>query len=277
MAQYRSRNVSIPLPAVIAVLAVFVIAMAVVLGLLLDKGDEPENQETSSYYASEEPSDTSEPVADNKGDIIFYEGVGYDLLSVVNKNYQMSSSDGQPDLVTLSDEVTNREGGNYQVDARVAEPLTQFLEAARDAGYNAILWSSYRTQTYQNRLYEEALAKYMNEHPGADRAEAVEMVTDTAPPGASEHCTGLSVDIYTWAAHAEYGALDQRFGDDPFGGWLEANAHLYGFILRYPEGKEDITMISYEPWHFRYVGVEAATEIYEQGITLEEYTGKLGE
>lgn len=270
---YRSRKMSVPLPAIIAIIAVLIIAGALIIGFVFGRGGQGD---TSSDPASDTESTLPEP--DNRGDIIFYPGVGYDLLSVVNKNYNMSATDGIPELVILSDEVTNREGGDYQVDARVVQPLTDMLEAARSAGHNAILWSSYRTQEYQNRLYERALTDYMDEHPGADRAEAVANVTDVAPPGTSEHCTGLSVDIYTWTAHAQYDLhLDQRFGNDPLGGWLKENAHLYGFILRYPEGKDDITMISYEPWHFRYVGLETAAEIYERGITLEEYTGKLGE
>lgn len=273
---YRSKKVSVPLPLLIAVVVLLLAAIVAVFIMMTRDGEQPKEQPSNISSEGVSSEDTDAEVNAN-GDIVFYEGVGYDLLSVVNKNYTMSAADGQPELVTLTDEVTNREGGDYKIDARAAQPLEDFLKAARDAGYNAILWSSYRTQEYQNKLYENALTKYMEAHPGSDRAEAVANVTETAPPGTSEHCTGLAVDIYTWAAHSEYGSLDQKFGEEPFGGWLRANAHLYGFILRYPQDKEDITMISYEPWHFRYVGVEAAAEIYERGVTLEEYTGKLGE
>lgn len=271
---YRSRKVSIPMPVVILI---FVLIIALMIGMFVIASGKDDTDPVSSEAPVSSETESVESVTDTKGDIIFREGEGYDLLSVVNKNYKMSMADGLPELVVLTDDVTLREGGDYKVDARVAQPLADMLAAARAADYIPILWSSFRTQEYQSKLYENAITKYINAHPGATRDEAVANVTETAPPGTSEHCTGLAVDIYTWADHSKFGSLDQQFGETAFGQWLEANAHYYGFILRYPKDKEDITMISYEPWHFRYVGVEAATEIYEQGICLEEYTGKLGE
>ena len=86
-------------------------------------------------------------------------------------------------------------------------------------------------------------------------------------PGASEHQIGLALDIVC----NSYMSLDEGFGDTKAGKWLAANSCRYGFILRYPKGKEDITGIEYEPWHFRYVGKAAAPVIMEQGITLEEF------
>ena len=86
-------------------------------------------------------------------------------------------------------------------------------------------------------------------------------------PGSSEHQIGLAVDIIT----ADYTSLDEGFGDTPAGKWLAENSCKYGFILRYPQGKEEITSIEYEPWHFRYVGTEAATVITENDICLEEF------
>ena len=91
-------------------------------------------------------------------------------------------------------------------------------------------------------------------------------VTVTAP-NASEHQIGLAIDFYS----STYMRLDEGFADTQAGKWLAENSYKYGFILRYPEGKEYITGIIYEPWHFRYVGVEAATVITEKGITLEEF------
>lgn len=271
---YRSRKVSIPVPVFLVILVAVVVLIVVMLVMSTGKKDE---DTVSSEVTVSSEAESVGSVVDTKGDIIFREGEGYDLLSVVNKNYKMSLSDGLPELTVLTDDVTMREGGDYKVDARVAQPLADLLNAARMAGYNPILWSSFRTQEYQSKLYENAITRYLNAHPGASRDEAVANVTETAPPGTSEHCTGLAVDIYTWTDHSKFGSLDQQFGETMFGQWLEANAHQYGFILRYPKDKEDITMISYEPWHFRYVGIEVATEIYEQGVCLEEYTGKLGE
>ncbi len=83
----------------------------------------------------------------------------------------------------------------------------------------------------------------------------------------SEHTTGLALDILS----ENHETANDAYGETPEGRWLVENAHRYGFILRYPEGKEHITGVIYEPWHYRYVGVEAATEIWERGICLEEY------
>ena len=90
-------------------------------------------------------------------------------------------------------------------------------------------------------------------------------------PGASEHEIGLSLDI----VRTDHQALDEKFGETDAGQWLMNNAYKFGFILRYPKGKEDITGIIYEPWHYRYVGREAAEIIYEEQITLEEFIEKL--
>ena len=86
-----------------------------------------------------------------------------------------------------------------------------------------------------------------------------------AIPGTCEHALGLAVDI---------NADKEQSSNEEVYNWLAENAWRYGFILRYPKGKEDITGIDYEPWHYRYVGKEVAKEIYEEGITLEEYVGK---
>lgn len=219
---------------------------------------------------------TGDGTMNRDGDIIFIEGVGYDLLSVVNKNYRMSEDTDAPKLVVLPESTTDRAEREYKADERAAEPLAKFLSAARQAGHNPIVYSAYRTYDYQKNLYEKALNKYINANPGATREDAIKNVTLTAPTGTSEHCIGLAFDIYSWAAYNEFGSLEEGFEDYELCKWLMANAHKYGFILRYPKDKEDITMIDYEPWHYRYVGVEAATQIYEQGLCLEEYTGKLG-
>ena len=93
----------------------------------------------------------------------------------------------------------------------------------------------------------------------------------SAPPGASEHQLGLAMDITL----AKYnGTLSVNFGNTKEGAWIRENAHKYGFIVRYLQGKEEVTGYKYEPWHIRYLGVDLATELYEKGITLEEYYGE---
>ena len=103
---------------------------------------------------------------------------------------------------------------------------------------------------------------------GMSYLEAYQLASQAVTvPGASEHQIGLALDIVT----DSYLTLDEGFGDTPAGKWLAENSCHYGFILRYPKDKEYITGIEYEPWHFRYVGTEAATLMTEQGITLEEF------
>ena len=88
--------------------------------------------------------------------------------------------------------------------------------------------------------------------------------TYSARPGHSEHQTGLAFDV---------GAIDDNFGSTAAGKWLANNAHLYGFIIRYPKGKENITGYKYEPWDIRFLGIDIATKVYESGLTLDEYLG----
>ena len=108
----------------------------------------------------------------------------------------------------------------------------------------------------------------MAKHPDWTQAQCeAEVLTYSAKPGESEHQTGLCVDLIS----TDHPSLDVAFADNPAYAWLVENAHQFGFILRYPEGKEGVTGYSYEPWHYRFVGAQAASEIHEKGLTLEEY------
>ncbi len=161
-------------------------------------------------------------------------------------------------------------GGGHSVDARCADALTEMLSACRAAGYSASICSSYRTQAYQQSLFDQRVAARMAQ--GMTRAEA-EAVTarSTAVPGTSEHQIGLAVDL----VDSGYWRLDSTQANRPTQQWLMAHSWEYGFILRYPSDKTDLTGIIYEPWHYRYVGKDAARTIYEQEICLEEYLEEL--
>ncbi len=163
-----------------------------------------------------------------------------------------------PNLVTVSD--------GHSADYRVKDALEAMLTDCRKAGYNPVICSSYRTVSYQKTLFERQTALYLDCGYDRDRAEQ-EAAKWVARPGTSEHHTGLAFDIVA----ASYQVLDRSQANTPEQKWLMANCHKYGFILRYPEYKTDITGINYEPWHYRYVGVEAATEIMERGICFEQY------
>lgn len=158
--------------------------------------------------------------------------------------------------------------GNARVDARIAEPLKQMLADCKAAGLSPVINSSFRTHNDQIFLYNRKTNYYLN--LGYDEAEAKRLAgTVIAVPGTSEHELGLAVDLTAYS----YQVLDEKQENTAEQKWLMANCHKYGFILRYPNNKSDITHIIYEPWHYRYVGVEVATEIMTKGITLEEYLG----
>ena len=148
-----------------------------------------------------------------------------------------------------------------KIDERIYPYLQEMFDAARAEGIYPIVREGYRTEEEQQAIFDEKVQAYINEGYSRSRAErtAKEWV---ALPGTSEHQLGIAVDI---------NADKSKCSNDEVYEWLAENAHEYGFILRYPQGKTEITGTSYEPWHYRYVGEAVALEIYERGICLEEY------
>lgn len=157
--------------------------------------------------------------------------------------------------------------GSCAVAEEMYEALSNMLTAGSDAGLEFVVASGYCDAAYQQRLLEEDIQASMSRE-GMTWQQAYEKETqETMPPGYSEHETGLAVDIVSLG----YQILDSGQENTPENKWLREHCSDYGFILRYPEGKGDITGIHYETWHFRYVGDTAAREIMGRGITLEEY------
>lgn len=154
-------------------------------------------------------------------------------------------------------ELTLLEGSQY-FDSRAVDALQDFIDAARAEGLSVFLSSSYRSYAEQEYLYNRKVQQY------GDPAVAATIV---APPGTSEHQSGLCADI----TDIYYATKDSSLENTALFKWMYAHCQEYGFILRYPKDKQDITGIIYEPWHFRYVGVEAATFIMENGLCLEEF------
>lgn len=179
-------------------------------------------------------------------------------ILLVNKEHPLDEN-YRPDLQKLSDY-------GVEVASEIAEPLKDMLTAGTREGLTFWIASGYRSLERQRELLDEDIEELMRK--GYSVSEAYEeVVKETMPVGCSEHATGLSVDIVA----KDYQILDEKQANTEEIKWLQKNCSRYGFILRYPEGKEDITKVSYESWHFRYVGVDAAKEIMNQGITLEEY------
>ena len=173
-------------------------------------------------------------------------------LILVNKFHKLEEDYVVEDLVPVS--LQYAYDGHY-IKKEVLENFIDLWHDAKENGFTIIINSSYRDYEYQEQLYEN----YSRVH---GRTEAD---TFSAKPGHSEHQTGLAIDV------AAYGSNIDDFGQTPEFEWMKDNAHKYGFILRYPEGKEHITGYMCEPWHYRYVGKEVAKEIYEMGITFDEY------
>ncbi|MFT9600081.1 D-alanyl-D-alanine carboxypeptidase family protein [Mesobacillus sp.] len=143
-----------------------------------------------------------------------------------------------------------------------ANALVEMFAGAKSDGIELAAVSGYRSYGRQETLFNAEVNKVGEE-------KALQAV---ARPGSSEHQTGLTMDISSKTNNFN---LNEQLGSTKEGVWLAHNAHKYGFILRYPRGKEDITGYMYEPWHFRYVGIRAAIEIYENDWTLEEYFEKV--
>ena len=147
-----------------------------------------------------------------------------------------------------------------RVDSRIYPDLQRMFDAARAEGVRPIVSEGYRTHEEQVAMMQRYVDLYRAQ--GYSEEESQNLARDyVAEPGTSEHELGIAVDINGAEGYSDWDVY----------AWLAENAHEYGFILRYPEGKEDVTGIDYEPWHYRYVGAAAAQAIYEQQITLEEY------
>ena len=160
--------------------------------------------------------------------------------------------------------VTDRD----RLETSCAEALEKMLTDLEAAGYEYFIASAYRTQEEQEFLFDRKLNYYLELDMPLEEART-ETAKSIAIPGTSEHQLGLAVDI----CDLEYGILDDFQANTGTQKWLMEHCHEYGFILRYPKDTTHITGIIYEPWHYRYVGIDIAREITNLGITLEEYLG----
>lgn len=156
--------------------------------------------------------------------------------------------------------------GSMQCDERIIADLVNMFQAAKEDGVELVVCSPYRDLSRQEMLFERKIKKYMAQ--GMSYLDAYKTSSQAVTvPGASEHQIGLALDIIS----TTYSNLDEGFGETKAGKWLAEHSCEYGFILRYPKDKEYITSIEFEPWHFRYVGKDAAELITKNHITLEEF------
>ncbi len=188
-------------------------------------------------------------------------------LTLINVGHKLASDYIPPDLINIAD--TRRDGRNIQqMREYAAKALEAFFIEMRACGISDVsVTSAYRAYSYQVQLFEQRVDMY----PSLSRAEAeARAATVVAIPGSSEHQSGLCIDMHNLPS------ADISFAKTASFKWVSENAHKFGFILRFPADKTEITGISYEPWHYRYVGRYHATRIYESGLCLEEYVEKYG-
>lgn len=183
-------------------------------------------------------------------------------LTLVNRDNPLPSDFTVPQLTQLAN--------GHSIDSRAYPALQSMMDGARAAGYQPLICSSFRTWDAQDSLFRRKVQSYLDQ--GYSQADAESAAAYwVARPGTSEHQLGLAVDI----VDLDYQLLDKGQEDRPVQQWLMAHCAEYGFILRYPTDKSGLTGVGYEPWHYRYVGEEAAREIMDGGLCLEEYLGNL--
>lgn len=230
--------------------------------------DEPE-ESANEEGQPEEPTDTDEPAEPAESvepeaiPVVANPGA---MNVMVNKFWSLPEGYRPGDLIkpnvpfSFGDENSDRS----KLRAEAAESLEVMFQVAKGEGIELYARSGFRSYETQASIFKNEVATF-----GYEKA-----VLYVALPGTSEHQTGLAMDITAKSVGLE---LVEAFEGTAEGKWLSENAHHYGFILRYPKGKTNITGYAFEPWHYRYVGVEIAGEIYAKGITLEEYFGDVRE
>lgn len=179
-------------------------------------------------------------------------------LVLINKSNSVTDSFVPEDLILPDKRATDRAESNQYLVRTAALAFNELSEAAENEGYEIVVTTAYRSYGFQKILYDNYVAK--------DGQEAADRYS--ARPGTSEHQSGLAADVSSPSVNYK---LTQEYANTLEGQWLATNCHNFGFVIRFPEGKEDITGYMYEPWHIRYVGKEVAEYIYENNLTLEEY------
>ena len=241
------------------------------------KEPEQKEPEQSEPKPAEKPEQKEEPVQyEDPADVISEldystkEGIEAILnnpyMIFVNRDHRVNSDYAPSNLVSFR--------GGYKLNSTCSAALNKLVKAGENAGYSYTLYSGYRTYSSQHNKYYNKIEYWKNQ--GYSEAKAIELTDQYyAPPGASEHHTGLAADVCIPSIVNKYACLHENYDQTEEFRWFSANAHKYGFILRYPKGGESITGYNYEPWHYRFVGVAIATDIYNRGITMEEYVAEL--
>lgn len=243
-----------------------VIAILILAGCTQEQETETLNAKTSKGVEfgiqTKAPLELKEEEVTEDGKVIVNNPHAIDV--VVNKERRLPEGYEPKNLVEPNVPLNAPAGDQKrQMREEAAKALEELFEAAEDAGYTLVAQSGYRSVERQSVIYNNNIATKGQEW------------TDqySAAPGHSEHNTGLAMDITIPLETGGFLGLEEALGETEPGQWVADHAHEFGFVIRYPEGKSDITGYNYEPWHLRYFGVELATNIYESGLTVEEYFG----
>ena len=230
---------------------------------LFDSEEEASSERESStvgVFATEPPTTeppTTEPPTTEATEPVLSFSKTDPLLVLVNKEHEYTGE---------APAVKQWRVGSISVSTEAYDALVAMLDAGQKLGLRFVVCSGYRSREVQEQLFQEDLNRYMSR--GMDYEAAWTATSQyTMPPGHSEHCTGLAVDIVAQSNQH----LDSSQENTSETRWLQTHCWEYGFILRYPKDKSSITGISYEAWHYRYVGKEAAKYLTENNLTLEEF------
>ena len=216
--------------------------------------------ETAAEQPAEEPQQPQLPMMETSLDDYPLDTPTDDILVLVNKTHPVTRDYVAPDLVTVEHCDPNVGNADTKKMRKVAaDAIEELIAGAKQDGFDIVMRTGYRSYDYQDYLFNSYAASYGEE----------EANTYSARPGQSEHQTGWCCDM----GRIGYGLTS--FDGSAEAEWVAENCWKYGFILRYPANKTDITGYIYESWHIRYVGKDAAQYIYENGLTLEEYLGIL--
>lgn len=260
----------------IIVLVALILLSAIVINTRIH-GQEPENRQTlqmtsdvtKENTSSEESSSAPPPSEESTAEPDPVPEINGPVIDPNDWRLVLASPAHQlPQEEIASVKIEKAHG--YQMDERIIPELNQMFDDAQAAGHSLSICSGYRTYSGQQKLLDERIKKCQKKGYSYEKAYN-ESIRYVQLPGCSEHNVGLALDITPKSNLNLVASLENTKEIQ----WLHQNCYRYGFIVRYPKAqeKQDITGITYEPWHFRYVGVEHATKITELGVTLEEYLG----
>lgn len=196
------------------------------------------------------------------------------LLILVNASHPLATN-FTPTLASVNIAYFCDPGKDNRMDSRAGPYAERLVQDSRAAGASVVLVSAYRSHTYQIENFDRSVSRLMAQGQTASAASAV-TAESIAVPGTSEHETGLALDVCSAGWFVSHADLTADFDQTAAFRWLSAHAADYGFILRYPKDKTDVTGITYEPWHYRFVGLENAQKIVKSGLCLEEYLARGG-